>query len=368
MKFTKLGRVAALAAAGALLLSSCASNEPAGGNDNGGDNGGSDQTTALTGTLNGVGASSMGAAQEAWIAGFQTANDGVTVNYDPQGSGAGIESFTGGGADFAGSDAVIEAGAESPTCAADGYPINIPVYISPIAVIFNLEGIDSLNMDAATIANIFKGEITNWNDEAIASQNEGVELPDLAITAVYRSDDSGTTENFAEYLYAVAPEAWDAEPSKEFPYTAGEGAQQTSGVVDAVTNNNGTIGYADASRAGGLGTVALGVGDEYVPFSAEAAAAVVDVATIEEGRPDGDLAFEIDRTTTESGVYPAVLVAYAVACSSYEDAAKGELVHAYLSYITSEEGQAVAAESAGSAPLSSSIREQISESLALIEG
>lgn len=367
MKFTKLGRVAALAAAGAILLSSCAANEGGGNNDeNTGGNGG--ENSSLSGTLNGVGASSMGAAQEAWIAGFQTANGGVTVNYDPQGSGAGVEAFTGGGADFAGSDSVIEAGAESPKCAADAYPINLPVYISPIAVIFNLDGIDSLNLDGATIAAIFKGEITNWNDEAIASQNEGVELPDQAISAVHRSDESGTTENFAEYLVDVAPDVWTAEPDKVWPWDSGEGAQQTSGVVDAVTNNTGTIGYADASRAGELGTVALQVGEEYVPFSPEAAAAVVDAASVEEGRPDGDLAFEIDRTTTESGVYPAVLVSYAVACSSYEDAATGELVHAYLSYITSEEGQNVAAEAAGSAPLSSTIREQIEQSLSLIAG
>ena len=366
MKFTKLGRVAALAAAGAILLSSCAANEPSADNNTDGGNGG--EGTSLAGTLNGVGASSMGGAQTAWIAGFQTANPDVTINYDPAGSGAGVEAITGGGADFAGSDAVLEADATSPVCAADGYPVNLPIYISPVAVIFNVEGVDSLNMDAETIAKIFKGEITNWNDEAIASQNEGVELPDLAITAVHRSDESGTTENFAEYLYSVVPETWDAEPDKVFPYGGGEGAQQTSGVVDAVTNNNGTIGYADASRAGELGTVALKVGEEYVEFSAEAAAAVVETATIEEGRQPGDLAFEIDRTTTESGVYPLVLVSYAVACSSYEDAEKGALVQAYLEYVISEEGQQVAAEEAGSAPISASIRDQITESIAGMGG
>lgn len=364
MKFTKLGRAAAIAAVGALLLSSCAANEGGGEETDG--NG--DETSSLSGTINGVGASSIGAASEAWIAGFQTANDGVTVNYDAQGSGAGREAFIGGGADFAGSDAVMDVDAESTTCSADGYPINLPIYISPIAIIFNLDGIDSLNMDAATITQIFKGEITNWNDEAIASQNEGVDLPDQAISPVYRSDDSGTSENLADYLHAVAPDDWTEEPSGTWPWDGGEGAQQTSGVVDAVTNNVGTFGYADASRAGGLGTVALQVGDEYVPYSAEAAAAVVDASPVEEGRPDGDLAVEIDRTTTESGVYPAVLVAYAIACSTYEDSAKGELVQAYLTYITSEEGQQVAADSAGSAPLSSTLREQITESISQMAG
>ncbi|WP_293699569.1 phosphate ABC transporter substrate-binding protein PstS [uncultured Agrococcus sp.] len=365
MKFTKLGRVAAIAAAGALLLSSCAANE--GGGDNTDDNGG-DETTSLSGTLNGVGASSIGAASEAWVAGFQTANDGVTVNYDAQGSGAGREAFVGGGADFAGSDAVLDAGEESALCSADGYPINLPIYISPIAIVFNLDGIDELNMDAATITQIFKGEITNWNDEAIASQNEGVDLPDQAISPVYRSDDSGTSENLADYLHEVAPDDWTEEPSGTWPWDGGEGAQQTSGVVDAVSNNIGTFGYMDASRADGLGTVALQVGDEYVPYSAEAAAAVVDASPIEEGRPDGDLAVQIDRTTTESGVYPAVLVAYAIACSSYEDAAKGELVQEYLTYITSEDGQQVAEDAAGSAPLSPTLRDQITESISQMAG
>lgn len=366
MKFTKLGRTAVVAVAGALLLSSCAANEgtaPAAG-------GSEAPESSLSGDLAGAGASSMGAAQEAWIAGFQTSNPDVNVTYDPAGSGAGREQFIAGGVGFAGSDAYLkdeELAGTFGACVADSLPVDLPVYISPIAVIFNVEGVDSLNLDAATIAGIFSGEITNWSDEAIASQNEGVTLPDATITAVHRSDDSGTTENFTQYLAANAADAWTEGEFETWPASyGGEGAQGTSGVVDAVTNGTNTIGYADASRAGDLGTVALMVGDEYVPFSAEAAAAAVDASAPVEGRHEGDLAIELDRTTTEAGAYPLVLISYAIACTEYADAEQGALVKAYLEYVVSAEGQQAAADNAGSAPISDDLRAQITASLEMI--
>ena len=362
MKFTKLGRTAVVAAAGAVLLSSCAANEPATPAPSG-DATTETQAAALSGDLAGAGASSMGAAQEDWIAGFQTVNPNVSITYDPAGSGAGREQFIAGGVQFAGSDSYLkdeELAGTFAACAADSTPVDLPVYVSPIAVIFNLEGIDSLNMDAATVAGIFSGQITNWNDPAIAALNEGVTLPDLAITAVHRSDKSGTTKNFTDYLAQAAPEVWTAEAGEEWPADfGGEGADKTSGVVDAVTNGTGTIGYADASRAGELGTVAVQVGEEFVSYSPEAAAAAVDVSPRAEGRPEGDIAIDLERTTTESGTYPIVLISYAIACTDYADDAQAELVKAYLTYLVSEEGQATAAENAGSAPISADLRDEI---------
>ncbi len=114
----------------------------------------------------------------------------------------------------------------------------LPAYISPIAVIFNLDGIESLDLDADTIAGIFAGTITNWNDAAIADQNPDAELPDLAITAVHRADDSGTTENFTAYLAAAAPSVWTYEADGVWPLDGGEAAPQTSGVIDAVDRRN----------------------------------------------------------------------------------------------------------------------------------
>lgn len=361
MKLTRTGSVAAIALAGALVLSSCAANEPAPGSTEPGD-------TGLTGTLIGGGASSQAAAQDAWIAEFQNANTGVTIEYEPTGSGTGRDNFIAGANAFTGSDRAFKLDElESNTFAAcePGTPIiEIPNYISPIAIIFNLDGIDRLNMDADTIAGILKGDITNWSDPAIASQNPDVDLPDLVITAVHRSDESGTTENLADYLAANTP-VWDAGVSGDWPYEGGEAANGTSGVVDAVSNGTGTFGYADASRAGGLGTVAVKVGGEYVPYSAEAAAAIVDASPVETGRADVDIAIQLDRSSDAAGVYPIVLVSYLIACSDYVDDATAELVKAYLGYVISDEGQDVAADAAGIAPISPTLYERAK---AAIEG
>lgn len=364
MKITRTGGIAALALVGALALTSCAANETPSGDDS------SAPESNLSGTFNGAGASSQASAQDAWVAAFQTANPKVTINYEPSGSGAGRETFIAGGSDWAGSDSALsddELAETFAACAADSKAIDIPTYISPIAVIFNVEGVDELNLDAATLAKIFKGEITKWNDSAIAALNEGTTLPDLAITAVHRSDDSGTTKNFADYLNQVAPEVWDQKPADAFPYQTGEGAQGTSGVVDAVKNGTGTIGYADASKAGSLGTAKIKVGDEFVAYSPEAAAAVVAESPLVEGREANDLAFKLNRKTTDPSHYPLVLVSYSIVCTEYADAAKGEFVKAYIGYITSAEGQKVAAESAGAAPLSDDLSAKVADAIASIK-
>ncbi|MFZ9087620.1 MAG: phosphate ABC transporter substrate-binding protein PstS [Pontimonas sp.] len=333
----------------------------------------------LEGTLVGAGASSQGAAQEAWVAGFQTANEAVTVTYDPIGSGGGRETFQNGASSFAGSDRAfkVEEIAEDNfgSCEPGTGIFEIPAYISPIAIIFNLDGITSLNLDADTIAGIFTGEITNWSDEAITSQNEGVDLPDLTITAVHRSDESGTTANFTDYVAKAAPDAWLLNGENAGSFEAwpaewgGEGAAQTSGVVDAVTNGVGTIGYADASRAGSLGTVAVKVGDEYVPYSAEAAAAIVDASPADSPgeRNENDLAISLARDTTAAGTYPIVLVSYLIGCNDYVDDSVVELVQAYIGYVVSEDGQAAAAANAGNAPISADTRAKAEAILASIK-
>nr|WP_246852699.1 phosphate ABC transporter substrate-binding protein PstS [Naasia sp. SYSU D00948] len=361
--------LAGLALVGALALTSCAANE--GAADPGSTTGTGSEGGSLSGDLVGAGASSQGSAQEAWIAAFQGANPDVTVTYDPSGSGAGREAFLEGGVNFAGSDRAFDdeeiAAGGWAACAPDTDIVELPLYISPIAVIFNLEGVDTLNLDAATIAGIFAGTIANWNDPAIAALNEGVTLPDLAITPVHRSDDSGTTENFTDYLASAAPEVWTYEPDGVWPIESGEAAQGTTGVVDAVSGGNGTIGYADASRAGDLGTVAVQVGEEFVSYSPEAAAAIVDASPRVEGRSEGDIAIEIERTTQEAGVYPIVLVSYLIGCQEYQDAEVGALVKGYFSYIASEEGQQEAASSAGSAPISETLRGDIEAAIELIK-
>lgn len=359
MKLTQTSRVAALLAASALALAACGSDDPD-VTDPVEDAGNGSSEAGLSGTIAGAGASSQAAAVEAWIAGFQTENEDVTVNYDPIGSGGGREQFLAGGTLFAGSDAALEedelAMAEE-RCGADGL-IEVPLYISPIAVGFNLPGIDSLNLGPNTIAGIFKQEITNWNAPEIAADNPDVDLPDLAITPVNRSDESGTTENFVEYLAATAPDVWDFEVDGNWPVPGGEAGQGNAGVAQAVAAAEGGIGYVDASQLGDLGDVAVRVGEEFVEYSPEAAAAVVANSPALEGeRPEGSLALELNRNTNESGDYPIVLVSYALACKTYTDANDAELVQAYLTFVASEEGQDAAAEAAGSAPISDELRD-----------
>lgn len=363
---SRLGRTVVVAAAAALLLSSCAANE--GGAAAGSDS--SSSASTLTGTLTGIGASSQGSAQEAWVAAFQTANPDVTINYDPQGSGAGREQFIAGAADFAGSDSALSDDELTKTfgsCATGTTAIDLPVYISPIAVVFNVEGVDALNLDASTIAKIFSGAITTWNDPAIAALNADVTLPSTAITAVHRSDDSGTTKNFTDYLGKVAPADWTNKAADTFPFQSGEGAQGTSGVIDSVTNGTGTIGYADASKAGSLGVAKIKVGDEFVEYTAEGAAAVVESSPLVEGRDANDIAIALDRETTDPSHYPLVLVSYAIACAEYADADTADLVKAYIGYIASDEGQQEAATSAGAAPLSSDLAAKVATAIDAIK-
>ena len=137
---------------------------------------------------------------------------------------------------------------------------------------------------------------------------------------MHRSDDSGTQDNFTQYLSAVAPDVWTDEADGVWPLKSGEGANGTSGVIESVTNGAGSIGFADESQAGDLGVAKVKVGSEYVAPSAESAAKTVDVSPRVEGRPEGDIAIDVDRKTTESGAYPIVLVSYVIACPSYDDA------------------------------------------------
>lgn len=300
---------------------------------------------------------------QAWIAGFQGANPDVTVAYDPVGSGGGRTQFTEGGVSFAGTDAALdeeELALGLERCA-PGDVAELPLYISPIAVVFNLEGVDTLNMSAETIARVFTGEITQWDDPAIAEANPDAELPSTAITPVNRSDESGTTENFVEYLAAAAGEAWPHEVSGDWPISGTQSAQGNSGVVQTVTEAEGAVTYADASKAGSLGTVAVQVGDEYVGYSPEAAAAVVDASPLAEGRGEASLVRELERDTSAQGAYPIVLISYSLACTEYQDESEATLVEAFLTYVASEEGQQAAAGAAGSAPISEEMRSNVME-------
>ena len=182
-----------------------------------------DLSSQISGDYAGAGASSQQAAVEAWIAGFKGSNPDAKIAYNPSGSGAGVTTFLQGATAWAGSDKALadDEVEQSKNVCAKGTAFDVPVYVSPIAVVFNLKGVSDqgkhVNMDASTIAKIFDGKITKWNDAVIKSQNPKLNLPDTDITVVHRSDKSGTTQNFVSYFKDAAPNDWTYDLSENWP-------------------------------------------------------------------------------------------------------------------------------------------------------
>lgn len=356
-----------LCIAAVFLLSSCGSDYPLGDEQR---RAAEENTSDLSGTITGVGSSAQSAAMATWISSFQSTNPDVQIQYSPAGSGAGRTAFLAGGLGFAGSDAYLdgdEMQASKAVCGPDG-AMNIPAYIAPISLAFNLPGVKEIDLDAETVARIFRGEITMWSDPQIAALNEGVDLPDMQLTAVHRSDDSGTTENFTDYLHATASGIWTDEADGSWPSgVGGENAKGNTGVMSTITRTEGAIGYVDDSVTGEeTGKARLKVGDSFVGVGPEAAAIAVEAATPADGSGKKDLALDLDRTTKTAGAYPLVLVSYQIYCTSYEDPQTVELVKAFGQYAVSDEGQKLAAGSVGSAPMPRSLSARAREAIGSI--
>jgi phosphate transport system substrate-binding protein len=341
-----------LAASGVLALTATA----CGSSDSG-------SSSGASGDLAGAGSSAQQAAQEAWTAKFEDQNADATISYDPIGSGGGRDQFIAGGKTaFAGSDSPFDTD-ELPKATqrcAPGQLIQIPNYISPIAIIYNLPGVDSLQLSPDTTAKIFKGEITKWDDPAIKADNPSADLPSTDITPVHRSDESGTTANFTDYLHEAAGSVWTDDPDSSWPLQGGEAGAQTSGMVQAVNAGEGTIGYADASQAQDLGVAKVKVGNTYVAPSAQGATNDFDQSQKDPELSQGKyvFAYKVQRTPTDPSSYPVLLVSYLMGCTKYSDTSTTDLVKAYFSYIISDEGQQVAAENAGSAPIPPGIKKE----------
>jgi phosphate transport system substrate-binding protein len=378
VKLKNVATAGALALATALALSACS-----GSNDNAspGSTKSAAPTTAavdyssLSGTLTAGGSSAQANAQAAWTTAFKGLGANVTINYDKsQGSGGGRTNWLGGSYDFAGTDSALSADEftkAKTSCGPDG-GLDIPVYLSGVSVIYNLPGVDKLNLSAEVIAKIFSGAIKTWNDPAIAALNKGVNLPSSAIATVHRSDGSGTTNNFTSYLNQVAPSVWTNAPSNDWPYPQiGSGQQGGSGVVNTVTATANSIGYADQSSIGKAAQAAIQAGtsgDTFVSYSADGATKAFDESAQDASQGDGDLTKKLDYTKISgSDAYPIPLLSYDVVCKTFKDSAQGKLTAAYIGFIGSKTGQQVAQKNAGAAPLPESIQSEIAKTVALIK-
>jgi phosphate transport system substrate-binding protein len=307
-----------------------------------------------SGTLTGGGSTAQGSAQVQWATDFQKQNSGTTINYNQVGSGAGRTSFESGAYTFAGSDAFIDDPTEYKAavkqCGTD--PIEVPDYVSPVAIVFHLSGVTSLKLDPQTIAKMFDGTIKTWNDPAITKQNPGVNLPSTNIQPVHRSDDSGTTQNFTEYLSeAGGKSAWPHEPSQTWPTTSGLNGDGTSGVVTTAQGTDGSLAYVDASKAGGFGVVSVKVGSQYVAPSAAGAANDLAISKTDKSAKSDQMIYDVARTSSDPKNYPVLLVSYLIACPTYKSSSVATLVKNYLSYVVSAAGQKSGSTAAASAPL-----------------
>jgi len=332
-------------------------------------NSGGSDSASVSGEIAGAGASSQEAAMQAWTVAFTDNNPDANVTYDPVGSGGGREQFIAGGTAFGGTDSAMdetELKDVAKRCAPGEY-IEIPVYISPIAMAYNIDGVSDLNLSADTAAKIFSAKITNWDDPAIKADNPDANLPDQKIVVVHRSDESGTTDNFTDYLHQNAPSIWTWDHDGNWPLKGGEAADGTSGVISAIKSGSGTIGYADLSQVGDLGVANVKVGDQYVAPSPEAAVKIFDSSKRVPNEGQYVFAYDLNRTAAAKGLYPISLVSYEMACTTYDSADQAKLVKAFYTYIISEDGQQAAADNAGSAPIPDSLRQQITPAVEAIQ-
>ncbi|MFL6053860.1 MAG: phosphate ABC transporter substrate-binding protein PstS [Actinoallomurus sp.] len=349
---TRLAALGGVALAGALALTAC------GTDNNGGPKGGGG--TAASGdcvktTVNAAGSSAQANAVSEWTKGYQQNCAGANLNYNPSGSGAGIQAFTQGQVAFAGSDSALKPEEHGPADARckTGKAIDLPMVVGPIAVVYNLKGVDGLQLSPTTLAGIFAGKVKTWDDQAIKKDNPQAKLPSSPIKTVHRADDSGTTDNFTKFLTATAPADWKFPGGKKWTAPGGQGANKSDGVSTVVKQTEGTISYVELSYAtnGKLQTAKVGNGaNQFVEVSSDTASKGAAGAQV--AGTGNDLALRVDYKTKEG--YPIILVTYEVVCEKGLPDQQAKFVKSYLNYTSSQQGQSVLS-GLGYAPLPDSI-------------
>ncbi|WP_424752957.1 phosphate ABC transporter substrate-binding protein PstS [Mycobacterium sp.] len=318
-------------AAAVLVLSGCGSQEnaPVGAGSSGKVSCGGNQT------LKASGSTAQANAMTRFIKAFEQACPGQSLNYTPNGSGAGIGEFVGNQTDFGGSDsplAPIEYFAAQHRCGSPAW--NLPVVFGPIAITYNVTGLSSLILDGPTTAKLFDGAITTWNDPAIQKLNSGVTLPAEPIHVIFRSDESGTTDNFQKYLDSASNGVWGRGTGKVFKGGVGEGAPGNEGTSAAVKATEGSITYNEWSFALALkltmAKVITSAGPDAVAVSADSVGKTISGATIAGQGNDLVLDTFSFYKPTLPGAYPIVLATYEIVCSKYPDSQVGTAVKAFL--------------------------------------
>jgi phosphate transport system substrate-binding protein len=308
------------------------------GSDNGASNRAqSSDANCGSGSLAGGGSTFQLNIQQQWSADYRQQCSDAQINYNPIGSGAGIQQFGAGALQFAGSDVPMlpdEQQSADKRCGSKA--LTFPVTAGGIAVIYNVANVPHLKLSATTLAGIFQGSIKRWNDAAIKSDNPGVMLPSTPVVTYHRADGSGTTAVFSAFEKSAAGRAWTLGSDKELSWPTGQGATGSDGVVQGVKSTNGGITYAEVSYATAnnlpIATVSA-KGNHYVGLTADTVSQAI-------------------ATKGLSG-YPLSTVSYVIVCSRYSSSTTAAAVKDYLGYAL-DAGQD-AAEQLGYAPLPNGI-------------
>ncbi|WP_343574475.1 phosphate ABC transporter substrate-binding protein PstS [Mycobacterium sp.] len=294
---------------------------------------------------------------------------GKQLAYNPTGSGAGREQFIAKHVDFAGSDSPLTHEQIGPAAArCNGNPAwQLPLVFGSIAVVFHLDGVTQLVVNAGVLAEIFSGGITNWGDAAIAKLNPGRSLPNIRITPIYRSDSSGTTDNFQEYLGAAAPDRWTRGASSEFQGGVGEGAQKSAGIIQAVHSVPGAIGYVEESFAdhSGVPYAQINDGSGPVALTDDSARTAIEGATFAGVGNDLKLNLNSIYRTRAAGAYPLVQATYEIVCSRGYDPATSAAVKSLLTVAVDDAQGGLS--SAGYIPLPDKLKKRLLTAINAIE-
>ena len=331
--FKRTAAIFGIVAATSTALVACSEESGSSSDSAGGEDG--------SGELGGDGA----ASQQNAMSYFQTAcsedHPDASLSYNASGSGAGVEAFTNGQADFAGSDSALkddEGEVEAAAERCDGNEAwHLPTTIGPVAIAYNL-GDTEINLSTETLGKIFKGEIKKWNDKAIAADNEGTDLPDKDITVIFRSDESGTSANFQKFLKAATGD-WDSE-GKQFPDAVGEGANGSSGVADQVASIDGAItyveaGFADQKEGEGVKKAKIDFGHGPVELSTESVNKALENLEFKETDSEHNMVVDSEAlfSSDNEGAYPLILTTYNIVCSKGYDEETSKLVKSFFTTV-----------------------------------
>ena len=315
-------------------------------------------------TLQGAGATFPNPLYQVWFEKYTEAHANIQFNYQSIGSGGGITQITQQTVDFGASDAAMkdEELAKLPT---GSKMLHIPTALGAVVVIFNLPGVEKLQLDSANIADIFLGNITKWNDSKIAANNAGVNLPDQAILVVHRSDGSGTTNAFTTYLDTVSPD-WHTKVGmgKEVNWPPGVGAQGNDGVAGAVKQTPGAVGYVELNYATQTGLTSANIKNadgQFVPGTTDGVTAAAE-AVAADFPADFRQAPIINGTGATT--YPIASYTYLLICTDQKDATKGQDLVAFT-YWALTDGQS-AENALGYAPLPAAVQQKAIDQLHLI--